>query len=140
MKKVRIIVALAISMVCLTAVSAQAASPKAISETSANKVVTVKVGGTLTLTLHSMYWSVASLAKYGPLVTGAAVVQKPTPPGANAPQGCKVAGSGCGTQKWTFTADKVGTTTLRAMRTTCGEAMKCSDADSRFAVTVKVVK
>ncbi|MEI9906688.1 MAG: hypothetical protein WDO06_01190 [Actinomycetota bacterium] len=140
MKKVRKIVVLAVALACLTSASAQAASSVAISEKNANKVVTVKVGSKVSLTLHSMYWSVASLAKYGPLVTGAAVVKKPTATGANAPEGCKTAGSGCGTQKWTFIADKVGTTTLRAMRTTCGEAMKCSDADSRFEVTVKVVK
>jgi predicted secreted protein len=117
---------------------AQATTITSLSEKNASKTVAVKLGSNVELTLHSMYWGLAVPAKSSSLTSKGAPILKPIFPSPSAPAGCKIAGSGCGTQTWEFAAKKVGTTHLVASRTTCGEAMKCTGANGRFAVTVKV--
>jgi predicted secreted protein len=118
--------------------SAQATTTTTLSEKNASKTIAVKLGARVELTLHSMYWGLAVPAKSSSLTSKGAPILKPIFPSATAPAGCKIAGSGCGTQTWEFVATKVGTTHLVASRTTCGEAMKCTGANGRFTVTVKV--
>ena len=118
--------------------AAQGATSKSFSETNSNQVASVKIGSQISLTLHSMYWTLAKQSKTSSLTAKGAPVLKPIFPGPTAPHGCSIAGSGCGTQTWKFVASKVGTTHLIATRTTCGEAMRCIDANGRFEVTVKV--
>lgn len=118
--------------------SAQATTITTLSEKNASKTVVVKLGSRVELTLHSMYWGLAVPAKRSSLTSKGQPILKPIFPGPSAPAGCRIAGSGCGTQTWEFMATKVGITHLVASRTTCGEAMKCTGANGRFAVTVKV--
>jgi len=118
--------------------SAQAATTTTLSEKNASKTVSVKLGARVELTLHSMYWQLAVPAKSSSLTSKGQPILKPIFPGPTAPAGCRVTGSGCGTQTWEFVATKVGLTHLVASRTTCGEAMQCTDANGRFTVTVKV--
>ncbi len=118
--------------------SAQATTTTTLSEKNAAKTVAVKLGSRVELTLHSMYWGLAVPAKSSSLTSKGEPMLKPIFPGSSAPAGCKIAGSGCGTQTWEFMATKVGITHLVASRTTCGEAMRCTGANGRFAVTVKV--
>lgn len=118
--------------------SAQATMTTTLSEKNASKTVAVKLGSRVELTLHSMYWGLAVPAKKSSLTSKGQPIRKPIFPGPSAPAGCKIAGSGCGTQTWEFIATKVGITHLVASRTTCGEAMRCTGANGRFAVTVKV--
>lgn len=118
--------------------SAQATTLTTLSEKNASKTVTVKLGARVELTLHSMYWGLAVPAKSSSLTSKGEPILKPIFPSPTAPAGCKIAGSGCGTQTWVFVASKVGTTHLVASRTTCGEAIKCTSANARFTVTVKV--
>lgn len=120
--------------------SAQAVTITSLTEKNASKTVAVKLGGRVELTLHSMYWGLAVPAKSSSLTSQGQPILKPIFPSPSAPAGCKIAGSGCGTQTWVFVATKVGLTHLVASRTTCGEAMKCSSANGRFAVTVKVTR
>jgi len=118
--------------------SAQGATSKSLSETNRNQVASVKIGSQISLTLHSMYWTLAKQSKTSSLTAKGAPVLKPIFPGPTAPHGCSIAGSGCGTQTWKFVASKVGTTHLIATRTTCGEAMRCTGTNGRFEVSVKV--
>jgi hypothetical protein len=119
--------------------SAQAAiTTTTLTEKNAAKIVAVKLGGRVELTLHSMYWQLNVPPRSASLISKGAPILKPIFPSHNAPAGCRVAGSGCGTQMWVFAATKVGLTHLVAKRTTCGEAMRCSAANGRFTVTVKV--
>jgi branched-subunit amino acid ABC-type transport system permease component len=119
--------------------SAQAAiATTMLTEKNAAKIVVVKLGGHVDLTWHSMYWQLKVPPKSASLTSNGAPILKPIFPGPKAPAGCKIAGSGCGTQTWAFTATKVGLTHLVANRTTCGEAMRCTAANGRFAMTVKV--
>ncbi len=118
--------------------SAQATTTTTLTEKNSAKTVAVKLGARVELTLHSMYWGLAVPAKSSSLTSKGAPILKPIFPSPSAPAGCKIAGSGCGTQTWEFVATKVGTTHLIASRTTCGEAMRCTGANGRFAVTVKV--
>lgn len=119
--------------------SAQASvTTKILSEKNANKTVVVKLGSRVELTLHSMYWQITVPPKSASLTSKGGPILKPILPSPTAPAGCRIAGSGCGTQTWAFTATKVGLTHLVAIRTTCGEAMKCTGTNGRFEVTVKV--
>ncbi|HEY3293454.1 MAG TPA: protease inhibitor I42 family protein [Candidatus Nanopelagicaceae bacterium] len=118
--------------------SAQATTITSLSEKNASKTVAVKMGAQVELTLHSMYWQLAVPAKSSSLTSKGQPILKPIFPSPSAPAGCRIAGSGCGTQTWVFRATKVGLTHLIASRTTCGEAMKCTAANGRFTVTVKV--
>jgi hypothetical protein len=118
--------------------SAQATSTTVLSEKNASKTVAVKLGANVELTLHSMYWQLAVPAKSSSLTSKGQPILKPIFPSATAPAGCRISGSGCGTQTWEFVATKVGLTRLIASRTTCGEAMQCTGANGRFVVTVKV--
>jgi hypothetical protein len=121
--------------------SAQAAiSTRTLTEKNATKVVAVKFGGRVQLSLHSMYWHLTMPPKNASLTAKGLPILKPIFPGPTAPNGCRIAGSGCGTQTWVFTATKVGFTHLIATRTTCGEAMRCTGTNGRFEVTVKVVR
>ncbi len=127
-----------ILVLVLGANPAQAKTITSLSEKNASKTVAVKLGNTVELTLHSMYWQLAVPAKSSSLTSKGQPILKPIFPSPSAPAGCKIAGSGCGTQTWVFAATKVGLTHLVASRTTCGEVMKCTGTNGRFTVTVKV--
>lgn len=118
--------------------SVQAATTTVLSEKNASKTVAVKLGVRVELTLHSMYWQLAVPAKSSSLTSQGQPILKPIFPSSTAPQGCRIAGSGCGTQTWEFVASKTGLTHLVASRTTCGEAKRCTGKNGRFNVTVKV--
>lgn len=119
---------------------AQATSTTVLSEKNASKTVAVKLGGRVQLTLHSMYWKLTTPAQNSSLTPKGFPIIKAIFPSAAAPAGCRMAGSGCGTQTWVFTATKVGLTHFYASRTTCGEAMRCTGTNGRFTVTVKVLR
>ena len=129
-----------IALLGLGLTSAQAVTTTSLSEKNALKTVIVKLGSKVELSLHSMYWQLAVPAKSSSLTSKGAPILKPIFPGPSAPAGCRIAGSGCGTQTWVFTATKIGITHLVATRTTCGEAMKCTGANGRFVVTVKAIR
>jgi hypothetical protein len=51
--------------------------------------------------------------------------------------GC-VPGQGCGTVTATFKGLSVGTASIVAMRTVCGEALRCRGPNGHYQVTVRV--
>jgi len=120
--------------------SAQAVTTTTLTEKNASKTVAVKLGARVELTLHSMYWQLTVPAKSSSLVSTGQPILKPIFPGPTAPQGCRIAGSGCGTQTWEFATTKIGLTHLVANRATCGEALRCTGANARFTVTIKVTR
>lgn len=139
LRKQALVVGLSLLLV-LSGAPAHAGKNFSLSEKNASKVVKVKKGSTVSLTLHSMYWQLAVPAMSSSLTSLGVPKLKPIFPGPSAPPGCQVSGSGCGSQTWQFKATKLGLTRLIARRTTCGEAMKCSLADSKYRVTVKVIR
>ena len=116
---------------------AGATSPKSISLSEANKghVVTVHPGDHVTVVLHTTYWSFLRPVS-SPVISqvGRTVIKGglPASPGGCAP------GSGCGTATAHFVALKTGQYRLHALRSTCGEVMKCSPSQGVWTVVIKV--
>jgi hypothetical protein len=137
-RKIRVIAALAVFIILMGVMTAQAVSGISLSEKNSGQTVSLKLGSQVSLTLHSMYWAMIPQVTLSSLVAKGAPILKPVLPGPSAPNGCQIAGSGCGTQTWKFVASRVGTAHMIATRTTCGEAMKCTGSAGRFEVTVKV--
>ncbi|MER7580226.1 hypothetical protein [Kitasatospora sp. NPDC097691] len=88
------------------------------------------VGTTVTLALHSTYWSAAT--------SSAPDVVAPTGTPTTAPSPSCRPGGGCGTVTTTFTAHAPGTARLTATRTSCGEARECPPDQRTYEVTVEV--
>jgi hypothetical protein len=108
--------------------SGKPAAQLQVDESANGKTVSASLGGTVVVVLHSTYWS---------MVPEASVLQPVGPPQVVATS-CPVAGGGCGTMTATFNAAHVGVATLRAHRTTCGEALRCVGKASDWSVTVRV--
>jgi hypothetical protein len=118
--------------------SAFASGRISLSEHNNNQTAKVRLGSQVTLTLHSMYWSLTPVKVKASLTEKGSVIKKPIFPSPTAPAGCHIVGSGCGSQSWTFIATKLGITHLRATRTSCGEAMLCTGSNGAYLVTLKV--
>ena len=106
--------------------------------TSNQKTIKVHVGDFLNLKLESTYWNIEPLTSQkisqlsDPVIT-------PIMPGPSAPAGCQLPGSGCGTIIWKLKALKKGSAQIKANRTSCGEALKCSPEDAIYIVQVKII-
>jgi len=91
--------------------------------------VHVHFGDTVTVTLHSTYWSF--------LPTDGLALQ-PFAPAQTAPaNNCGTPiGSGCGTVTASYNVGHIGTSVLRAHRTSCGEALRCVGKSADWSVTI----
>jgi hypothetical protein len=105
-----------------------------VAERDNGKVVRVTRGSTVTVVLHSTYWRFGPLPGRSVLAQLAAPGLSPRPPGAG---GC-VPGQGCGTVTVAYWAAGTGTSAVRASRSTCGEALRCTGGHGRFTVTIVV--
>ena len=96
-----------------------------------NKGHTVKVsrGTRIVVKLKSLYWHNFRSSSRGVVRRTGTVTRKPgdCPPGV-----------GCGTVVASFKAVGSGTAHVRANRSNCGEAFKCSPGQSRYDVTIRV--
>ena len=128
-------VALAVlSPVFATGVGATNAPTLALSEISNGRTFAVAPGEPITLTLHSTYWHVLALATPRSLrQRGTTHVVGVLP----APSHC-VPGQGCGTVSAHYVALAPGLVRLRATRTSCGEALKCSPAQSSWTALIRI--
>ena len=118
-----------------TAQAAKATTSVVLNENSNGRSVSVAVGTRLNLTLHSTYWSlVASRTAPELRQIGHTTVVGVAPNGG----GHCVPGQGCGTLSAHFIAVHPGSVRLRATRTSCGEALRCSPAQSVWTVVVRV--
>ena len=109
-----------------------APAPAALTLTEAQNGATVHVarGQMIVLVLHSTYWKVVGSSDPAVVQPSGGSQVQPSP-------GC-VPGQGCGTVTTTFVAAADGSAMLTASRTTCGEALRCTEAQARFSVTVAV--
>ena len=109
------------------------ATPGTLTVTEAQNGATVRAarGQTIVLVLHSTYW------KVGGSSDASVVQQSAGGPSVQPSPGC-VPGQGCGTVTTTFIAVGDGSAILSASRTICGEALRCAEAQGRFAVTIAV--
>jgi hypothetical protein len=101
-------------------------------ETAKGQTMTVEVGATVKVTLHSTYWTIAQ----GSPASVLALVAPPVYSGAGT-MAC-IPGTGCGTVIATFRALAPGRATITATRTSCGEALACVGDNGTFDVTVIV--
>lgn len=106
-----------------------------VSEADDGESRTVNVGQKVVVTLASTYWTIAA-------PSDARVLDQDAPPVVvpGGPSCPKIPGTGCGTVMAAFTASAPGQTDLSAVRTSCGEALRCSESQShwRFHVQVSV--
>jgi hypothetical protein len=101
------------------------------SELQNNKTVALRKGQRLQVVLHSTYWQFQGSTDRTVLVrTGPARVRPRL-------SGC-VPGGGCGTVTAVYLATGSGTADVTAGRTTCGEALGCTPAASRYTLHVRV--
>jgi hypothetical protein len=119
-----------------SAAAAPASAPAAahhsvtVRDAANGTTVKIRVGTRLTVRLGSTYWTFQGSSN--PAVLRQAGNPKVTPSG-----GC-VPGAGCGTATARFLARHAGTATVRASRTACGEALKCTGGQGSYSVTVVV--
>jgi hypothetical protein len=100
-------------------------------DTDSGHTVDLQPGQRLRVVLASTYWQFGPASD--PAVLRSAAAPQPSP----LPSGC-VPGGGCGSVTETFVAVAAGRTDVTAHRSSCGEAMGCSLAASRFTLHVVV--
>lgn len=100
-----------------------------LDEKANGTTVHVHFGDTIVVTLHSTYWSF--------LPTDGLALQ-PFAPAQTAPaNNCGTPiGSGCGTVTASYNVGHIGTSVLRAHRTSCGEALRCVGKSADWSVTI----
>ena len=112
--------------------SARSSSPVVrAGERQNNKTVTLKKGQRLQVVLHSTYWQFHGSSD------GAVLTLIGRPRARPRLTGC-VPGAGCGTVTSVYLAASAGTADVTASRTSCGEALGCTPAASRYTLHVRV--
>jgi hypothetical protein len=109
--------------------SSNAPTSVSLSDTANGKTVSARVGERFVVTLSSSYWTFDE-----PPSGVLALVEHHTP----ATSASCAPGSGCGGVEASFAARAVGTGTVTAHRTVCGEALRCAADERTFIVRVTV--
>lgn len=122
---------LAIVVVVLLAVPAQAASTTTVTGKDKRGTASVHIGDTVHVQLSSTAWTIAGS-------TGALVPSGPQTTTFVPGPSCRP-GGGCGTTDRLFRAVAAGTARLTASRTECGEALRCTGDNGSWSVTVRVL-
>jgi hypothetical protein len=137
MRSLRLAVAgllLSSAAACANGMTFDATKPKPtvrIGERQNRGTVTLRRGQQLQVVLHSTYWRFEKTPKPSVLRSERAPKARPIL------SGC-VPGEGCGTVTASYLAVGRGSSTVTAMRSSCGEAMGCTGSSGRFAVRVVV--
>jgi len=108
------------------------ASPPAVvrlTERDNHTTVTVPVGTRLDVTLASTYWSLSSSSPA--MLHAAGATRYPR-------RACRP-GAGCGSTELSLLTRTVGTFEVVGLRTSCGEALRCTDATGRYLVHLQVL-
>ena len=100
-----------------------------LTERDNHTTVTVPVGTRLDVTLASTYWSLSSSSPAMLQTVGA----------ARYPRGACRPGAGCGSTQLTMLTRTGGTSDVVGLRTSCGEAVRCTAATGRYLVNVHVL-
>ena len=106
------------------------------SEAQSGSTLTLQRGDTLTVTLHSTYWTIDGSSDSAVLTAQGPAVTQGDPPSSHR---C-VPGGGCGTVTQNFAAVGTGTADVTANRTTCGEALRCTTPEQGQWVVHVVVR
>jgi len=112
--------------------SLKPASPPGVvrlTERDNHTTVTVPVGTRLDVTLASTYWSLSSSS---PAILRAAGATRHS-------RGACRPGAGCGSTELTLLTRTVGTSDVVGLRTSCGEALRCTPATGRYLVHLHVL-
>ena len=109
-------------------------------ETQNGQIILVKKSSEFTIQLKSTYWQLVSIPTNSKVVRIGSELIESVKPGPSAPIGCQHPGSGCGKITWKFRAVSIGTSIISATRASCGEALRCTEKDQNFKVTIKVIK
>jgi hypothetical protein len=109
-----------------------AAKTVQVDESNNGRTVTLRPGDHLTVVLHSTYW------RFNAPSDPAVVSADGDAVSAGSGPACGPPGSGCGTVTAHYTAGHDGKAVVSADRTTCGEALRCTPAQSHWSATVKV--
>ncbi|WP_037606668.1 hypothetical protein [Streptacidiphilus rugosus] len=116
-----------------TGTGAGASTVVKVGDNDKGHTVTVHQGQRVALVLTGGYWQVAGSS-------APAVVRQDGAPSYLAPSPASCApGVGCRPQETDFSALSVGTATLTASRTSCGEARRCPAGQGSYSVTISVV-
>ncbi|MFJ4183996.1 hypothetical protein [Kitasatospora sp. NPDC089509] len=113
-----------------TALVVSRPAPVTADEHADRTTVKAVVGATVSVELHSTYWSAATSSAPDVVTATGAPTTTPAP-------SCRP-GGGCGTVTTTFTAHKAGTVHLTASRSVCGEALSCAPDQRVYDVTIEV--
>jgi len=97
-----------------------------LAERDNHTTVSVPVGTRLDVTLASTYWSLSS--------SSPAVLQAVT--AARYRRGACRPGAGCGSTKLTLLTRTQASSDVVGMRTSCGEALRCTAATGRYLVHI----
>ncbi len=100
-----------------------------LTERDNHTTVTVPVGTRLDVTLASTYWSLSSSSPAVLHAVGA----------TRHPRGACRPGAGCGSTELSLLTGTVGTSEVVGLRTSCGEALRCTAATGRYLVHVHVL-
>ena len=100
-----------------------------LTERDNHTTVTVPVGTRLDVTLASTYWSLSSSS---PAVLQAAGATR------HPREACRP-GAGCGSTELSVLTGTVGTSDIVGLRTSCGEALRCTAATGQYLVHVHVL-
>lgn len=137
-KRIAVVMA---SFFLFAGVPANGAVSRTLNDNSANKTYAIKVGSQFHLVLHSTYWSLTPIPAGAPIKSLGEPVASTGTPAATGPVGpANPPGMGTGTLDWSLKALKVGKYDLKASRTSCGEALRCTDAQSSYVVHIKITK
>ena len=101
-----------------------------VTERQNKGTVALRRGQQLRVVLHSTYWEFRKSSNPD-------VLRLDHGPRVHPVSGC-VPGGGCGTVTVTYLAASVGAAVVTATRSSCGEAMGCTNATGRFTVHVIV--
>jgi hypothetical protein len=104
-----------------------------VDETNNGQTVTLRPGDHLTVVLHSTYWTFDHPSDPAVVSADGDPVYAGGGPKCGGPPG-----SGCGTVTAHYTAGHGGSAVVSAGRSTCGEALRCTPAQSRWAIKVNV--
>ncbi len=109
------------------------ARPRVVSLTYGDngRSVAIHTGDSLKVILSSTYWSFQDSSNPNVLRSGGSAKVVPQL------SGC-VPGQGCGSVTATFKAVGAGVATIVAMRTVCGEALRCNGTNGHYEVAVSV--
>ncbi len=100
-----------------------------LTERDNHTTVTVPVGTRLDVKLASTYWSLSSSSPAMLQAVGA----------TRHPRGACRPGADCGSTELSVLTGTVGTSEIGGLRTSCGEALRCTAATSRYLVHLQVL-